>query len=425
MQMGMRQCEGILHNSLPENPIVWDGICPPAIDVQTLSCWPSPFVVAGISNGDLLIARDPLGVKPLYYGHLDGAFVFASEIKALLQMTNDVHEFPPGSVYTAQQGFQAFASIQTPAEWLTDSAASIVAELRGRIERSIQRFLISESVGVWLSGGVDSSVIATLLSRQVGKLHSFVIGLPGAPDIEYGGQVARILGTEHHAFTITPGDILAALPDTIHALESFDALLVRSSVTHYLISKIAAEFVEIVFTGEGGDELFAGYEYMKEYSLEQIPAILEQATRSLHNTAFQRVDRCAMAHGLVPCFPFVDMDVVEYAFRIPPQYKLYQQSGRRIEKWILRRVMEGKIPDSILWRPKTKFWQGTGVQELLHQYAEEHISDGDFARERLLPNGWTLTSKEELLYYRVFREYFGRASNLAWMGRTEIPRPQR
>ncbi len=420
MQMSFCRVEQSLAPLTDRNTAIWDGIPPAEISAQALSRWPSPFAIAAIQDDDLFIARDALGVKPLYYGQINQALVFASEVKALLSVTHDVHEFPPGHFYTAQQGFQPFTHIQAR-DFLDDDVDTIVSELRKRLEQAIQRWLVTDTVGVWLSGGVDSSVIATLLKPQVTKLHSFVIGLPNASDLEYGQIMADILQTEHHANTISLEDVLAALPDVIYALESFDALLVRSSLTHYLISQMASEYVELVFTGEGGDELFAGYDYMKNYTLEQLPVILEQAVKSLHNTAFQRVDRCAGAHGLIPCFPFADMDVVEYALRIPAKYKLYQQSERRIEKWILRRVVEQNIPEKVLWRPKTKFWQGTGLQQLISDYADSHISDRDFEREQRLPNGWILASKEELMYYRIFNEFFGKASNLGWMGRTQIP----
>jgi len=420
VRAGSHAIEKTFSTLSPGISAVWGGMPPSDLDSKTLAHWPSPFVVAGMVGGDLFLGRDPLGVKPLYFSEADDAFYFASEVKALLQATSDVREFPPGHIFTAQQGFQNFASIQT-GSLPYDDPDIIVAELKSRLERAIDRCLVADTVGVWLSGGVDSSVIATLLKQRAGRVISFVIGLPGAPDIDYGGQVAKALGIEHHAYTITLNDVLKALPTAIYALESFDALLVRSSVTHYMISKIAADSVKLIFTGEGGDELFAGYDYMKDYSLEQLPTVLEQAVGSLHNTAFQRVDRCAGANGLLPCFPFADMEVVRYALRIPMKYKLYQQTDRRIEKWILRRVAEDSLPDHILWRPKTKFWQGTGLKELLSRHAETQITDHDFKLERLLPNGWVLKSKEELMYYRIFKQFFGDLSSLEWMGRTQIP----
>lgn len=417
MQMGRSAVEKSFGSPQFEESIVWDGILPSQITPANLSHWPNPFAVAAATPQGLFMARNLLGVKPLYYGAVDGAFCFASEVKALMQVTPDIHEFPVGHYYTERDGFQQFASIQS-GELPYDDPNLMVDELRSRLVRAIDRFIVSDQTGVWLSGGVDSSVIATLLKERARKVVSFVIGLEGASDVKYGQMVADTLEIEHHAHTIDTSALLKALPEVIYALESFDALLVRSSVTHYLISKIASDYVDIIFTGEGGDELFAGYEYMRHTPPEKLPGILEEAVRSLHNTAFQRVDRSASSGGLIPCFPFANREVVEYAMKIPAKYKLYKDGDRIIEKWILRKVIEGRIPDSVLWRPKTKFWQGTGVRELLKQHAEEAVSDGDFRRERILPNGWELQSKEELMYYRIFKDSYGGVSRLDWMGRT-------
>jgi len=266
---------------------------------------------------------------------------------------------------------------------------------------------------------VDSSVIAILAKKHVRELHSFVIGLEGATDLNYGGQVAELLGTKHHPLTVTMEDIFPILPEVIYALESFDALLVRSTITNYLSSAIVADHVGAIFSGEGGDELFAGYAYMKKIPAKQLPLELEAAVGCLHNTALQRVDRSACAQGILPFVPFADMEVVEYALSIPVKHKIYRQGNGEIEKWILRKTIEGKIPDSILWRPKTKFWQGTGLKELIGDYAETKISDSDFQRERTLPNMWRLNTKEELMYYRIFKEQFGDMTQLDWMGRTK------
>jgi asparagine synthase (glutamine-hydrolysing) len=206
-----------------------------------------------------------------------------------------------------------------------------------------------------------------------------------------------------------------ALLRVIYYLESFDAWLVRSSLLNFLVGRNAADFVPAVFSGEGGDELFAGYEYLKTLDASLLADELIDITSRLHNTALQRVDRCSTAHGLVAYVPFLDQSVVSYALRIPVRYKLFGST----EKWILRQAMIGSLPDVVLNRPKAKFWQGAGVGELLALYAEERISDADFAQERCLTNGWLLNSKEELLYYRIFKEHFGNLSDLEWMGRTK------
>ena len=397
---------------------VWDGVSAPSPDPAALSQTSEPFALAAISQDGLFLARDPLGVKPLYYGEIDGALAFASEVKALLTVTEVVHEFPPGAWYTRNGGFKSFKHIHS-GTLPYDDADHIAAELRLKLEQAIIRRVAGDEMGSWLSGGVDSSAIAALARPHVRVLHTFVSGVEGAPDVEFGGRMAEFLGTEHHVLTVTLEDLLEALPDAIYHLESFDALLVRSSITNYLTSKMVSDYVQVVLSGEGGDELFAGYDYIKDLETGEIPGELEDIVMRLHNTALQRVDRSAQAHGVVPFVPFTDGEVVEYALSIPPEYKVYRNGGETIEKWILRKAVEDTVPDSVLWRPKAKFWQGAGVRDLLSEHAEGSISDADFKKERKLPNGWRLNSKEELMYYRIFKGHFGELPELDWMGRTK------
>jgi asparagine synthase (glutamine-hydrolysing) len=359
-----------------------------------------------------------LGVKPLYYGKINDSLAFASEVKALLTVTEDVHEFPPGAWYTPEEGFNSFRKVKSGKLPYKD-ADRIASELRLKLEQAIIRRAAADEMGTWLSGGVDSSAIAALARPHVRVLHSFVSGVEGAPDVDYGRQMAEFLGTEHHVLIVTLNDLLKALPEVIYHLESFDALLVRSSITNYLTSKMVSDYVGVVYSGEGGDELFAGYDYIKDIPADKIPEECEDIVMRLHNTALQRVDRSAQAHGVVPFVPFTDMEVVEYALSIPPEYKVYRNGGDPIEKWILRKAVEDTVPESVLWRPKAKFWQGAGVEELLADYAESTISDADFQRERILLNGWKLNSKEELMYYRIFKGHFGELTQLNWMGRTK------
>ena len=397
---------------------VWDGVSAPVPEPDSLSKRTEPFALAAISPDGLFLARDMLGVKPLYYGKIDGSLAFASEVKALLTVTEDVHEFPPGAWYTPDEGFKSFGKVKSGQLPYKD-ADKIASELRLKLEQAIIRRAVSDEMGTWLSGGVDSSAIAALARPHVRVLHSFVSGVEGAPDVDYGSQMAKFLGTEHHVLIVTLDDLLAALPEVIYHLDSFDALLVRSSITNYLTSKMVADYVGVVYSGEGGDELFAGYDYIKDLPTEKIPEECEDIVMRLHNTALQRVDRSAQAHGVVPFVPFTDKEVVDYALSIPPEYKVYRGNGAPVEKWILRKAVEDAIPESVLWRPKAKFWQGAGVQELLAEYAESTISDADFQREKIIPNGWKLNSKEELMYYRIFKEHFGELSQLDWMGRTK------
>ena len=408
-----------------QHSVAWDGVLVRNPTPEALRSWTGPCALAAVSPTGLLLARGPLGVRPLYYGRTErGTLAFASEVKALLAVTEDVHEFPPGTWYTPRDGFRRY--VQVEGGRLSDENPDRIAlDLRRRLDEAVARCLVTSETGVWLSGGVDSSVLAALARRRVNRLHSFVGGVRGAPDLAYAEEVAAFLGTTHHPLVVTRRDLVAALPDVIYHLESFDALLVRSSVVNYLTARLAADHVEAVLSGEGSDELFAGYDYLSQVPPTAIADELEDIVIRLHNTALQRVDRCSYAHGLVPFVPFADLDVVRYALSIPPEYKLRRSGGTLVAKWILRRAFAGLLPHAVLWRPKAKFWQGAGVGALLAEHAEASVTDADFHRERVLPNGWELRSKEELLYYRIFRDQFGEIPSLDWMGRTKRVPKQR
>jgi len=369
---------------------------------------------AGIKGPRLILKRDPLGVAPLYYGQTtEGQLCFASEVKALKILTREIHEFPPGHTYNGERLLPYFRlEVQKPVD---STPADIAAELCQRLNASVKKRIRSEEMGSWLSGGLDSSTLAALARPHVKKLYTFAAGLPGAPDLEFASEVARHIGSEHREVVVGLQDMLEVLPEVIEHLESFDALLVRSSIMNYLVAKRAADFVPEVFSGESGDELFAGYAYLKSLDPAALGEELIDITARLHNTAFQRVDRSASAHGTIPHVAFADPAVVDYALRIPTEYKLRQG----IEKWILRRAMDGALPERVLNRTKAKFWEGAGVAEQLSDCAEKSITDNDFREERTLPSGITLRTKEELMYYRHFRDVLGDFEDLDWMGRTK------
>ncbi|MDI6808565.1 MAG: asparagine synthase-related protein [Candidatus Eisenbacteria bacterium] len=372
------------------------------------------FAEAKVSDEKVLLSRDPVGVAPLYYGRTgSGAVCFASEVKAILTATDDVRILPPGCSYDGIQMKTDYFPDKQPL--LREKPEVVAKELRRKLTASVERCIAGQEVGAWLSGGLDSSTMAALARPFVKKLHTFSAGLAGAPDLEYAREVADFLEANHHEARTSMNQMLQLLPEVIYHLESFDALLVRSSVANYLAGKAAAEYVTDVLSGEGGDEMFAGYEYLKTLQPDKLADELIDITARLHNTALQRVDRCASAHGVVAHVPFLDPDVVEYVLRIPVEFKIH--GG--VEKWILRRALDDALPQKILQRRKAKFWEGAGIGELLAQHADGKISDADFGQERILPNGWTINTKEELMYYRIFRERFGELGDLSWMGRTK------
>jgi asparagine synthase (glutamine-hydrolysing) len=377
-----------------------------------------PFALAVAGPDGTLLARDRVGKSPLYLQKPGNGHVrFASEAKALIGGEGEITEFPPGHYYTADGGLVRFARIQTrpPVDLPEDEVAE---ELRGRLVASVEKRLSTGEVGAWLSGGIDSASLTALARRQVPELKTFAAGVEGAPDLEYAQMVSEFVGTEHHERICGLREMLEILPAVVYYLESFDALLVRSSITNFLVGRLASEHVPAVLSGEGGDELFAGYAYLKRLEPSELPGELVDITRRLHNTALQRVDRCSASHGLVARTAFLDQDVLDYALQIPAAMKI-RDNGSIVEKWILRRAVDGLLPEEVLNRTKSKFWQGAGVGEQLQAYAEEIISDAEFAAERELPDGLTINTKEELYYYRIFRDIFGSQLGAGLVGRTK------
>jgi asparagine synthase (glutamine-hydrolysing) len=373
------------------------------------------FAQAQAENGTITLTRDPLGVAPLYYGFTnDGALCFASEVKGLTNLTQNIHELAPGTKWVNGKTVPYFRLKK--AKPLGTSSRELAAELRLRLEKTVeQSFQKCSECGSWLSGGLDSSTMAALARPHTRVLHTFAAGFPGASDLHYARIVADHIGAQHHELLVNIDELLRALPDVIFHLESFDALLVRSSMMNYLVAKLASDFVPAVFSGEGGDELFAGYSYLKSINPDDLSDELVDIIARLHNTALQRVDRCAGAHGTVAFVGFLDPGVVDLALQIPVDYKLHNG----VEKWILRQAVADLLPPDVLNREKAKFWEGAGVTDILAQYANQHISDKEFTRQRTLPNGWKLNSKEEYFYYKIFKEHFGEMKDLGWMGRTK------
>ncbi len=384
-------------------------------DIFEASAGRGHFAAASLNGADLKLTRDLVGFAPLYYGHdAQGVLIFASEVKALLPYSQEVYELQPGA--TLADGRLIPPPIPAAVELLSIPPEEIAAELRSILDQAVKsRADTAPHFGGLLSGGLDSSVVVALARPYREKMHTFAAGVVGAPDLHYARLAAEFLKTEHHERSVTLPDMLAVLPDVIYHMETFDALLLRSSILHYLAAQQAIDYVPALFSGEGGDELFAGYDYLKTLPLTQLSEELEDITGRLHNTALQRVDRCIQAHGITGWVPILDPDVMAFASRIPVEYKLHQG----VEKWILRQVAEPLLPVEIVHRPKAKFWQGGGVSDLLANHANQVISDRDFFAERRLPNGWTLHSKEELFYYRIFKEHFGELERLDWLGRTK------
>jgi asparagine synthase (glutamine-hydrolysing) len=354
----------------------------------------------------LLAARDPLGIKPLYMGRDgDGGLWFASEIKALVGFCTQIEEFPPGHLFTLDGGLRRW--FDPPWDQQLGGPASFDAPaLALGLRRAVEKRLMSDvPFGVSLSGGLDSSLIAALMKPHVDDLHSFCVGLEGAPDLAAARYVASHLGTRHHEYIYTAAEVVATLETVIDHLESYDPALLRSAVPSFFVSRLAAEHVKMVLNGEGADEVFAGYRYFA--AIDDAGALQRESVgllSGLHNLNLQRVDRMTMAHGLEGRVPFLDLDFVESAMAFDPRLKLHGHD--RPEKWPLRAAFEGVLPDTILWRKKEEFAQGCGSEWTLREHCESIVSDAELSEAGHRFPIDTPDSKEAYHYRRIFEEIF-------------------
>lgn len=368
------------------------------------------FAFAVSDGRRLLLARDPLGVKPLYYGWSRGRLFFASEMKALARVTRRMHVFPAGHCAMLERAAlpdrplptRPYYALPEVGRWDSVPWEQAVDEVRATLAGAVHDRLVADvPVGVLLSGGLDSTLVAALARRmRDGVLHSFATGLEGSPDLAYAEDAARRIGTTHHAAVYTAADVVRALPAVVRALESFDPALVRSAVPMWFVARLARERVKVVLTGEGADELFAGYDYLAGLAGRALDEELAAITANLHWTNLQRADRMSMAHGLEAREPFLDTRLVDLAFRLPWSFK---RPATGPGKRVLRAAARSLVPEDVIARPKAKFSQGTGTAEVLRAHAESAVTDADFRRARR-PDGSPFASKEELLYYRLFLE---------------------
>jgi asparagine synthase (glutamine-hydrolysing) len=356
----------------------------------------------------MLAARDAVGIKPLYFGESGGRTVFASELKALAGRAANVQEFPPGSFFHTKTGFQTFRRIPR-AQPEERSAQSWCTRIRKTLERAVTKRLMSDvPLGAFLSGGLDSSIIAALARAHMNELHTFSVGMEGSRDLGAARLVARHIDSIHHEYVFSARDIQRHLPEIVFYLESFDQDLVRSAVPCYFVSRLAAKYVKVILTGEGADELFGGYSYYKDFgNTMPLHEELYRSVSSLHNINLQRVDRLTMAHSIEGRVPFLDLEMIELGQRIPSHFKIRERSdGKLVEKWILRKAFEDLLPAEITWRAKEQFDEGSGTSDKLPAISD-YFMDGVAARDyRMTHPQDRIRSSEESVYHKLLCEAY-------------------
>lgn len=383
------------------------------------------FVLYDKTKDSYLIGRDHMGIIPLYTGRdVDGQFYVASEMKALMPVCKTVDTFTPGH-YLSSDSSELQAYYQR--DWrefsqVADNPAS-VEEIRDALEAAVKRQLMSDvPYGVLLSGGLDSSVISaitqTFAKRRIEnnsetnawwpQLHSFAVGLEGAPDLIAAKKVADAIGTIHHEMTFTFQDGLDAIKDVIYHLETYDVTTIRAATPMYLMArKIKAMGIKMVLSGEGADELFGGYLYFHKAPNAQ--AFHEELVRKLdklHLFDCLRANKAMAAWGLEARVPFLDKEFMDVAMRINPEAKMSKDG--RIEKHILRQAFEHKLPESVTWRQKEQFSDGVGYSWIdgLKDHAQEQVSDKQLASAEFKFPYNTPTTKEAYFYRCFFEIHF-------------------
>jgi len=387
------------------------------------------FAFAIFDGDNFMLARDPIGIKPLYYGYVNDKLYFTSELGAMtLAGVEEVHEFPAGYYYTPKDGFVQYYEIPPIEDHLLTDIEETCKLIRETFIHAVKKRLLADKevhVGSFCSGGVDSSLVAAIAADEIPHLHTFVVGMRDesgdeSDDLKASRIAAAHIGSTHHELIFTEEEYYEALPIVIKKLESYDPSLVRCAVPCYFTCKCAAEYVTVVLTGEGADELFTGYHYMKHYPMDMLNKEARRCIGNLHNINLQRADRMGMYFSLELRVPFLDVSMIDLSIQIPPELKIRESEkvGDRIEKWILRKAFEDTnyLPDEILWRYKVQYTQGAGCEDLGEKLAESEISEDEFQRIKAENPKATINSREAAYYFKIFRQFHPQDSILGSIG---------
>ncbi len=393
------------------------------------------FVLYDPKRETYLIARDPIGVIPLYVGwDKHENLIVASEMKALVGHCERIREVPPGTYFLgheADQGFQRYYQPDWAEPGYVPTEPYDPVALRESLEAAVHRQLMCDvPYGVLISGGVDSSIISSVAAKfrdnrvEEGdsgpawwpRIHSFAVGLVGAPDLAPARKVADYIGAIHHEIHFTVQEGLDALSDVIHHIETFDVTTIRASTPMYLLMrKIRAMGIKMVLSGEGADEIFGGYLYFhKAPNGQELHEELVRKLQKLHLYDCARANKSSAAWGVEARVPFLDREFLDVAMRMNPDVKLPRNAPRPrpMEKWPLRQAFVGAIPDEVLWRQKEQFSDGVGYSwiDSLKAHAEKEVSDRMLAGAAERFPVKTPETKEAYLYRQLFEHHFPSAT---------------
>ena len=361
-------------------------------------------------KGKFLAARDPIGIRPLFFGYTDSSIIFASEPKNLTGICKEIFPFPPGHYYDGEK-FVCYRDVTEVKEVVKDDVETVCKNIKEKLIKGIEKRLDADApVGFLLSGGLDSSLVCAVSAKLLPhKIRTYAIGMKtDAIDLKYAKEVADYIGSDHTEVIITTEDVLAALEDVVKLLATYDITTIRASVGMYLVCKYIHEHtdVRVLLTGEISDELF-GYKYTdfapsaEEFQKEAVKRIKE-----LYMYDVLRADRCISVNSMEARVPFGDLDFVNYVMAIDPAKKMNVYNKG---KYLLRHAFEGDyLPHDILYREKAAFSDAVGHSLVndIKDYAEKYYADDEFEEKRLRYDFATPFTKESLLYRELFEKYY-------------------
>ena len=369
------------------------------------------LILFDAKSGGFVAARDPIGIRPLYYGYdKAGVILFASEPKSLVGLTDKIMPFPPGHYYKDGQ-FVCYRDIAHVDAVCHDDLETVCSKIHDKLVAGVEKRLVADAkVGFLLSGGLDSSLVCAIAQKKsTAPIRTFAIGMSeDAIDLKYAKQVADYIGSDHTEVIMTRQLVLDSLEDVIHLLGTFDITTIRASMGMYLLCKWIHENTDIrvLLTGEISDELF-GYKYTDfAPSAEEFQKEAEKRIRELHMYDVLRADRCISVNSLEARVPFGDLDFVQYVMSVDPAKKM-NVYGKG--KYLLRHAFEGDyLPHDILYREKAAFSDAVGhsMVDHLKAYAESYYSDEEFETLRQKYSHAQPFTKESLLYREIFEKYY-------------------
>ena len=384
-------------------------------------------ILCNTRTGEFIAARDPIGIRPMYYGYdAKGNIAFASEPKSLLGICAKIMPFPPGCFWS-NGGFTRYRDMTEVGEYITDDLSEVYRNINARLTEGVRKRLVADvPVGFLLSGGLDSSLVCAIAARESKiPIRTFSVGMDIDPiDLKYARTVADYIGSDHMEIIMTRQDVLDALEDVIYLLGTYDITTIRASMGMYLMCKAIHEKtdIKVILTGEISDEIF-GYKYTDfAPSAEAFQEEACKRVRELHMYDVLRADRCISGNSLEGRVPFGDLSFVEYVMALDPEIKV-NKYGKG--KYLLRKAFEGDyLPDEILWREKAAFSDAVGhsMVDDLKEYAEGLYTDEEYEARRLQYDYAMPFTKESLLYREIFEKYYpGQAPMIVdfWMPNKE------